>query len=93
MVKEYLNKIRPYLKHIKNNFKKFHTWKIQLAIANNFIFSIDNDEECAVHSKSENMEIMINDEAEEVIKLIFDSLKNSYQNNLELMKGSDFVFD
>ena len=93
MVKEYLNKIRPYLKDIKNNFKKFHTWKIQLAIANNFIFSIDNDEECAVHSKSENMEIMINDEAEEVIKLIFDSLKNSYQNNLELMKGSDFVFD
>ena len=46
-----------------------------------------------MHSKSENMEIMINDEAEEVIKLIFDSLKNSYQNNLELMKGSDFVFD
>ena len=35
------------------------------------------------------MEIMISDEADEV----FDLLKNKYQNNLESMKGSDFVFD
>ena len=37
--------------------------------------------------------IMINDEAEEVIKEIFDSVKNRYENNLELMIGSEFVFD
>ena len=36
---------------------------------------------------------MITDEADEVIKELFDSLKNWYQNNLELMKGSEFVFD
>ena len=36
---------------------------------------------------------MINDEADEVIKELFDSLKNRYQNNLESMKGSEFVFD
>ena len=36
---------------------------------------------------------MINDEANEVIKELFDSLKNRYQNNLESMKGSEFVFD
>ena len=35
---------------------------------------------------------MINDEADEVIKELFDSLKNRYQNNLESMKGSQFVF-
>ena len=46
-----------------------------------------------MHSKSDNIKIMINDEADEVIKELFDSLKNRYQNNLELMKGSDFVFD
>ena len=46
-----------------------------------------------MHSKSDNIEIMINDEAQEVIKELFDSLKNRYQNNLELMKGSEFVFD
>ena len=44
-------------------------------------------------SKSDNIEIMINDEADEDIKELFDSLKNRYQNNLESMKGSGFVFD
>ena len=46
-----------------------------------------------MQSKSDNIEIMINDEADEVIKEIFDSLKNIYQDSLELMKGSEFVFD
>ena len=35
---------------------------------------------------------MINDEADEVIKKPFDSLKKIYQNNLESVKGSDFIF-
>ena len=36
---------------------------------------------------------MINDEADEFIKELFDSLKNRYQINLELTRGSEFVFD
>ena len=44
-------------------------------------------------SKRDNIEIMTNDEADEVIKEIFDLLKNRYQNNLESTKGSEFVFD
>ena len=44
-------------------------------------------------SKSDNIEIMMNDEADEVIKEFFDSFKNRYQNNLESIKGSEFVFD
>ena len=67
-VEEYLNKIKPYLKDIVSNLKKSDTWKIKLAIANNFISSTDNDKERARHSKSDNIEIMINDEADEVIK-------------------------
>ena len=51
LVEEYLNKIRPYLKDIMNNLKKSGTWKTQLIIANNFISSIDNDEERVIHSK------------------------------------------
>ena len=31
-----------------------------------------------MHSKSNHMEIMINDEADEFIKELFDSLKNKY---------------
>ena len=82
----------PYLKEI-NNFKKIGTWKIQLKIVSNFISSIDNDEERVMHSKSDNIEIMMNEKAGETIEELIDSHKNRYQNNLELMKGSDFVFD
>ena len=67
MIEINLNKIRPYLKNI-NNLKKSDTWKIQLTLANNFISSIDNDEGHVMHSKSDNIEIMINEEADEVIK-------------------------
>ena len=54
---------------------------------------MDDDEEHVIHSKSDNIEIMINDEADKVINEIFDSLKNRYQNNLESMEGIEFVFD
>ena len=39
---------------------------------------MDNDEECVMHSKSDNIEIMINDKAGEVIKELFDSLKKFF---------------
>ena len=34
--------------------------------------------ERVIHSKRDKIEIMINDEADEVIKELFDSLKNRY---------------
>ena len=46
-----------------------------------------------MHSKCDNIEIMINDETDEVIKELFDSLRSRYQNNLESMKGIEFVFN
>ena len=90
-VKECSNKVSPYLKDIINNPKKSDTSKIQLIIANNFISSIDNDEERVMHSKSDNMEIIMNDKADKIIEELSDSLKNRYQNNLQSMKGSEFV--
>ena len=52
-------------------------WKIQLTITVNFTFSKDNDEdnneEHLMHSKSDNIDIMINDETGEFIEL-FKSL-------------------
>ena len=55
-----------------NNLNNSDTWKIQLTIANNFVSSIDNNEEHVMHSKCNNIEILINDEADEVIKELFD---------------------
>ena len=49
-----------------------------------------------MHSKSGNIEIIINDDADQVIKELlelFTTFKNRCQNNLELIKGSEFVFD
>ena len=34
---------------------------------------------------------MFNDETDELIKELFDLVKNRYQNNLESMKGNEFV--
>ena len=44
-------------------------------------------------SKSDNIKIMMNDEVDDVIKELFDSFKNRYQNNLVSTKGSEFFFD
>ena len=41
-----------------------------------------------MHSESDNIGTMINDKADEVIRELFDWLKNRYQSNLESMKGS-----
>ena len=61
-------------------------WKIQLTIiANDFVSSTDRDEDRLMHSKSDNIEVVINDEADQVIKELFYSLRNRYQNNLESM--------
>ena len=46
-----------------------------------------------MYSKSDNIENMINYKAAEVIKELFDSLKNRCQNNLESIQGREFVFN
>ena len=46
-----------------------------------------------MHSQSNNVDFMINDEADNIIKKLFNSLKNRYRNNLEATKGSELVFD
>ena len=54
-------------------------WKFQLTIAINSISSKGNDEEHVMHSKSNNIEIMVNDKLEDVIKELFQSLLSRYQ--------------
>ena len=60
--------IKSYMKDIMNNLKKFDTCKSQLTIAINFISSRDTDEERVMHSKSDNIEIIIHSKADEVMK-------------------------
>ena len=68
-IEEYLDKIRPYIKDIINDLKKSDTGKLQLTIVINFISSKDTGEEHVMHSKSDNIEIMISDEVIKQMKL------------------------
>ena len=68
-VEEYLDKIRPYLRDIVNDLKQSDIWKIQLTKTINFISSKDdNDEQHVMHSKNDNIEAKISDQADGVIK-------------------------
>ena len=47
-----------------------------------------------MHSKSDNIEVMINDKADEVIEKHFQSFPNRYQIEWETsMRDSDFIFE
>ena len=47
-----------------------------------------------MHSKIDNIEIMINDKADEVIEELFQSFLSRNQIRLEIsIRGSDFIFD
>ena len=95
IIREYLNMIRPYLVDMINDHKNQSEWKIQLSAEINFISSKpDSDETRIMHTKSNNREIMIGSDTNEVIEELFKSLLQKYQENLEeKMRGSEFVFD
>ena len=63
-------------------------------MAINFISSKDSDETRTMHTKSNNVEIMVDSEIDEIIKDLFESFLQKYQEGLEeSMKGSEFVYD
>ena len=68
---ECLDKITPNLKDITNDLKKFDIWKIQLIEAISVISSNDTDEGRVINSKSDNIEILINDKVYEVTEEFF----------------------
>ena len=52
-------------------------------MAINFISSKGSDETCAMHTKSDNIEIMMGSETNEIVKELFESLLQRYQEELE----------
>ena len=77
-----------------NNHKTQEEWEIHLTMAINCFSSIDSEEIRTMHSKSDNIEIMMGAETDEIIENLFYSVLQRYQKGLEeLMKRSEFVFD
>ena len=50
-------------------------WKIKLTIPNNFVSSIDNNEDRLMYSKSNDIEIMIHDEPGEAMKHVIKQVR------------------
>ena len=78
-----------------NNYKSKGEWKIQLTAEINFIsLKPDSNETRIMHTKSDNEEIMVGSDTSDVIKELFKSFLQRYQEDLqEKMKGSDFELD
>ena len=70
-------------------------WKIQLTVEINFVPSLPNSDETRImRPRSDNIEIMMGSETEEVIKKLVESLSKRYQKRLEeSMDGSHFTYD
>ena len=92
---EYLNLIKPYLNDLINTHKNKGEWKIQLTAQIKFIsLRPSSDEMRIMYTGSVNEEFMDGSNIDEVIKVLFKSPLQKYQENLqEKMKGSDFTFD
>ena len=78
--KEYLNLIKPYLSDLINTHKNKGDWKIQLAAQINFIsLRPSSDETRIMHTRSVNKEFVDGSNIDEVIKVLFRSLLQKYQ--------------
>ena len=87
--------IEPYLRELINDYKSKGEWKIQLTAQINFIsLRPDSNKTRVMHTRSNNEEFMNGSDTYEIIKELFKSLLQRYQENLqEKMRGSHFAFD
>ena len=94
-IEQYLALIEPYLRELIKDYQYKGEWKIQLTAQINFIsLKPDSDETRVMHAKSDNEEFMNGSDTDEIIKELFKSLLQRYQESLqEKMRGSDFAFD
>ena len=94
-LKEYLALIERHLRKLINYYKNKGEWKLQLTAEISFIsLKPGSDETRVMHMRSNNEEIMNGSDNDEVVKGLFESFLQKYEENLqEKMKGSDFEFD
>ena len=81
--KEYLDTIRPYLGDMIIDYKTQGEWKMQLTMSVNFISSKDSEEICNLHTRRNNIEIVMVNETDEIIDELFESFLQNYQKDLK----------
>ena len=95
-VKQYLYKIMPYLSDLINDHKTIRNnsneWKIQINMHVNFVSSNDTGEIRTIFVWSDNEEIRLGNETDDIIKGLINSFLNNYQKEETILRnGSRFV--
>ena len=91
MIKPYLSDLINENKAIKN---KLNEWKIQINMRVNFVSSNDIGEIRTIFVLSDNEEIRLRNETDEIVKRLISSFLNNYQKEeIILRNGSNFVFE
>ena len=86
--------IKTYLNNMINNHKTQMEWKIQVSLTINFVSSKDFKETRIMYTNSNNIDIMVGNETDEIIEELYESILKRYQKGLEeKMRGSEFVYD
>ena len=84
IVEEYLALIEPYLRELINDHKNKSEWKIQLTAQINFIsLRPSSDEARVMHTRSNKEEFMSGSDMDEIIKELFKSILQRYQEDLQ----------
>ena len=94
-LKEYLDLIEKYLRNLINYYKNKGEWKVQLIAEISFIsLKPGSDETCIMHTRSDNEEFMNGSDTDEILKGLFESFLQKYEENLQnKMRGLNFEFD
>ena len=97
-VEQYLDMIKPYLSDLINENKATETssneWKTQINMHVNFVSSNDTGKIRTIFVASDNEEIRLGNETDDIIKGLINSFLNKYQNEkIILRNGSNFVFE
>ena len=72
-LKEYLNLIQKYLRELLKEYKQKGEWKVQLTTEVNFIsLKPGSDETRIMYTRSDNIEIIIGDDNDDIIEQLFE---------------------
>ena len=93
-VRQRLNKITSHLYDLINDHRIVRrVWKIQISMRVNFISSTDTGKTRTIYVWSDNVSIMRGSDTDGIIREIFRSFLRNYQEELKIIKGSNFVFE
>ena len=94
ILEEYLAQIEKYLRELIEEYKLKGEWKVQLTAEINFIsLKPGSDETRIMHTRSDNIEIMIGDDNDDIIEELFKSFLQKFEDNLQnKVRGPDFEF-